>query len=567
MNYLFRLQSTLSCWFFALLFIGLTGSSFALSKSGSVSRTVDFEGEKTSVSIAATTPTNASAKAFACPFIVTPTTLPNAQANAPYSQTLTASGGQAPYSYSIIGGSLPANLSLSAGGVISGVPLTSGISSVTVQITDALNCSDVAARTITVGTGPVCSLVATATPGACQGPANTYSLTGTISANNGPGTQSLTVSVGDSYTLVTLTGNDPVPYTLAGLPAMGGSQIVSIISSVGACGSTSQAFTAPAPCAAILNLDKQVSLSKAQVGDVLVYTIRLGNSSSIAASNIVVDDVLGVGAKYIPNSATVTAGSFTPGMQGGTWAITSVPGNTTLTLTFSASITNDGVIYNTATIPGKVAKVCTSVPILVCKGAPIAMQIDAPTGYTRYHWYLTTVDGTTLVSDVMSNSSNTATANSYTATRPGEYQVVVDEGISGSCPDLSCCPVIIEDTRVPLFTATTKAPSCTGNTPQATGEITLAGLGANPTSYTFRISPGSSFNANTAPAAQSVPTSGPVATSLAAGTYTVRVTDSMGCFRDAAVTLIANCGCKPGICMPVLIAKTKSIAKRGSIGR
>jgi uncharacterized repeat protein (TIGR01451 family) len=562
MNYAYRPLSILNHWFILFLFVGLTGSSFARPITGTVSTNKVANGlaNPFSLIIAEDAP---GAACFVCSTItVIPASLPNAQATVFYSQTLTANGGQSPYSYSIIGGSLPANLSLSAGGVISGVPLTSGISSVTVRVTDALNCSDVAARTITVGTGPVCSLVATAIPGACQGPANTYALTGTISANNGPGTQSLTVSVGNSYTLVTLTGNGPVSYTLAGLPALGGSQTVSIISSVGACGSTGQVFTAPASCAAILSLDKQVSLSKAQVGDVLIYTIMLGNSSPVAASNTVVDDVLGVGANYIPNSATVTAGSFTPGLQGGTWAVASVPGNTTLTLTFSASITSDGVIYNTATIAGKEAKVCTSVPILVCKGAPIAMQIDAPTGYTRYQWYLTNPTGTTLVSDVISTSANAATANSYTATRPGEYQVVVDDGVPGSCPDLSCCPVIIEETQVPLFTAITKAPTCTSNTPQATGEITLAGLGANPTTYFFQLSTGTTFNANTATVAKAVPANGPASLSLAPGTYTVRVINSIGCSRDLTLTLSANCGCKPGICVPVMITKSKSIVKR-----
>ncbi len=331
---------------------------------------------------------------------------------------------------------------------------------------------------------------------------------------------------------------------------------------LGQAGENNFSFDAAYASIPMLDLDKQVNLSKAQVGDVLIYTVILANNSSVPATNVVVQDALSGGVQYVPNSATLTAGSFTPGIQGGTWAIATMPGNTTVTLTFSASIISDGLVYNTATIPGDEAKVCTSIPIQVCKGTPIAIQLDAPTGFTRYQWYLTTVNGTTLVSDVTSNTANAAPANSYTATRPGEYQVIVDEGVSGACRDLSCCPVIIEETEIPLFRAVPKVPTCVNNITQSNGEITLMGLGATPTSYTYRISTGATFNTNTASAPQGVPANGPISTTLASGQYTVRVTDVRGCFRDATVTLIANCSCKPGICVPLLITKSKAVARR-----
>ena len=63
--------------------------------------------------------------------------LPNAIVNVPYSQTLTATGGVTPYTYSITAGALPAGLSLSAStGEISGTPTTVGASSFTVTVTD-----------------------------------------------------------------------------------------------------------------------------------------------------------------------------------------------------------------------------------------------------------------------------------------------------------------------------------------------------------------------------------------------------------------------------------------------
>ncbi|MDZ4405378.1 GEVED domain-containing protein [Prosthecobacter sp.] len=78
-----------------------------------------------------------------CPTIsLTPTTVPDAYMGSAYSQTLTASGGTAPYTYTVTSGTLPTGLSLSTGGVLSGTPTTSngaGVS-VTIRATDTYGC-------------------------------------------------------------------------------------------------------------------------------------------------------------------------------------------------------------------------------------------------------------------------------------------------------------------------------------------------------------------------------------------------------------------------------------------
>lgn len=56
----------------------------------------------------------------AAPLTITTTSLPNAVGGAPYYYQLTATGGTAPYSWKILGGSFEANLSLSPSGLISG---------------------------------------------------------------------------------------------------------------------------------------------------------------------------------------------------------------------------------------------------------------------------------------------------------------------------------------------------------------------------------------------------------------------------------------------------------------
>jgi hypothetical protein len=77
-----------------------------------------------------------------CPTIsLAPLTLPNAMLGAPYSQTIVASGGQTPYTYSVSAGALPTGLSLNAlTGVISGSSTATGSFSFTITATDANNC-------------------------------------------------------------------------------------------------------------------------------------------------------------------------------------------------------------------------------------------------------------------------------------------------------------------------------------------------------------------------------------------------------------------------------------------
>ncbi len=79
-----------------------------------------------------------------CPSItLNPATLPDGSTGVPYSQTITPSGGQAPYSFSVTFGGLPAGLTLSpATGVISGTPTaTMGNASFIVRVIDANGCT------------------------------------------------------------------------------------------------------------------------------------------------------------------------------------------------------------------------------------------------------------------------------------------------------------------------------------------------------------------------------------------------------------------------------------------
>jgi hypothetical protein len=87
-------------------------------------------------------------------FTFAPSSLPNGTQGGAYSQTLTASGGVGPYTWTIVSGTLPSGLSLSSSGsntaLISGTAYFAGTSTFTVSAKDANNCTQNSVYTITV---------------------------------------------------------------------------------------------------------------------------------------------------------------------------------------------------------------------------------------------------------------------------------------------------------------------------------------------------------------------------------------------------------------------------------
>lgn len=89
-----------------------------------------------------------------------PSSLPNGTVGTSYNQTITASGGTAPYNFNTSAGALPAGLMLSAGGVLSGSPTAGGTFNFTVQATDANGCTGTRVYAVTINTLPTISAVA-----------------------------------------------------------------------------------------------------------------------------------------------------------------------------------------------------------------------------------------------------------------------------------------------------------------------------------------------------------------------------------------------------------------------
>ena len=109
------------------------------------------------------------------PITVTPTTLASGTFGTAYSQTLTATGGASPYTFTtgITSGALPTGLSLSSAGVISGTPTAAGTFNFTVSGTDSsttthANFTSTTLTLVVVPVVPGAPTIGTASPGNMQ---------------------------------------------------------------------------------------------------------------------------------------------------------------------------------------------------------------------------------------------------------------------------------------------------------------------------------------------------------------------------------------------------------------
>jgi hypothetical protein len=88
--------------------------------------------------------------------------LPNAAVGLSYLQALVAAGGTPPYTWALVSGSLPAGLTLSTSGVVSGTPTAAASPAFTVRVTDS--ASNTATANVTIAISPVSLASVTCAP-------------------------------------------------------------------------------------------------------------------------------------------------------------------------------------------------------------------------------------------------------------------------------------------------------------------------------------------------------------------------------------------------------------------
>jgi hypothetical protein len=108
-----------------------------------------------------------------------------------YSQTIMAGGGISPYTFSVFSGSLPAGLSLSTGGALSGTPTVFGSFTFTVRATDANGCTGDLAYTLALN----CPTI-TVNPGTLPAGTTGAAYSQTLTQTGGAGAVTFSLSAG-----------------------------------------------------------------------------------------------------------------------------------------------------------------------------------------------------------------------------------------------------------------------------------------------------------------------------------------------------------------------------------
>jgi uncharacterized protein (TIGR03437 family) len=128
-----------------------------MTQSGSINGTPTQNGQFTFTVVATDTAGRTASQILILqiggpgPVQILTSSLPGGSVGAQYAQTLAASGGQSPYSWSIVTGALPAGLNLnSASGTIAGTPAQGGSFAFAVQVSDAIGNSTIKSFSIAI---------------------------------------------------------------------------------------------------------------------------------------------------------------------------------------------------------------------------------------------------------------------------------------------------------------------------------------------------------------------------------------------------------------------------------
>jgi hypothetical protein len=435
-----------------------------------------------------------------------------------YSHTLSAVAGTAPYTWAPVG-PLPAGLTLSAAGVLSGTPTTAGTPSLTVKVTDGANATVSRALELRVLTPP--SVATASLPEASQGVA--YSAT--LSGADGLGPYQWRLSAGALPTGLTLSSEG----VLSGTPT----------------GTGTASFTVELTDANAVKATRALSLT---VTTFNVTTASLGDGY--------------MGQAY--SAALTASGGVTPL----TWQLTGLP----VGLTYSAStgaVSGQPSALGTATVNVRVTdaqnRVATRDLSLAVYALPQVTTTTLPEGsvnvaYTQalaasqgkapYTWSVT---AGTLPPGLAVSATPAPWAVSGTPTESGTRTFTVqvaDANGKTASRDLSLTVVSA------LAITTASLPAAYNNV--AYDQTLNATGGKSP--YTFDRSAGN------LPGGLSLsPTgrlSGTVATNATTATFTARVTDANGAQATRAFTITVTTG--PQVTTALLTPATEGVAYRRS---
>jgi uncharacterized delta-60 repeat protein len=223
-----------------------------------------------------------------------PSTLANWTLNQPgYSQTLTASGGTAPFTFSATG-TLPTGLTLTGTGILSGTPTAAGSFNFVVTVTDST--SAMASQSYTVTINPS---LAVSTTSLADWTVNLAGYSQTIAASGGTGAKTFAKTSGTLPTGLTLSSAG----VLSGTPTAAGSFTFTITVTDATAASTGQSFS--------VTIHPPVAISTTTLAN---WTANLaGYSQTITATGGTGASVFATTAGTLPSGLTLSSAGVLAG--------------------------------------------------------------------------------------------------------------------------------------------------------------------------------------------------------------------------------------------------------------
>ncbi|MDW8412837.1 MAG: putative Ig domain-containing protein [Acidobacteriota bacterium] len=436
-----------------------------------------------------------------CPTItLSPTTLPNGTVGTPYSQSVSASGGNAPYTFSS-SGTLPPGITFNTStGAISGIPTAAGSYTFTITATDVFGCTGSQNYTVTINC-PTITLSPTTLPNGTVG--TPYSQSVSASGGNAPYTFSSSGTLPPGITFNTSTG------AISGIPTAAGSYTFTITATdvFGCTGSQNYTVTINCPT---------ITLSPTTLPN---GTVGTPYSQSVSAS--------GGNAPYTFSSS----GTLPPGItfNTSTGAISGIPtaaGSYTFTITATDVFGCTGSQNYTVTINCPTITLSPTTLPNGTVGTPYSQSVSASGGNAPY----TFSSSGTLPPGITFNTSTGAISGIPTAA--GSYTFTITATDVFGCTGSQNYTVTINCPTITL--SPTTLPNGTVGTPYSQSVSASGGNAPYTFSSSGTLPPGITFNTSTG-AISGIPT--------AAGSYTftITATDVFGCTGSQNYTVTINC--------------------------
>jgi hypothetical protein len=423
-------------------------------------------------------------------------------AGSPFSQTFTQSGAIGTATFSLAGGSLPAGLSLSASGVLSGTPTQTGSFPITVAVTDANGCSGVGATyTLTIA----CQTITVTNPAVNIGIAG-QAFSQSFTQSGGIGTTTFTLASGTLPSGLSLASNG----TLSGIPLQTGTFPITVtVTDANGCTGTSATYNLTINCQTIT----------------VTHPANMSGTVGVAFSEQYTQSG-GIGAVVFSTVSTLPTG-----------------------MTLAA----DGTLSGTPTQSGSFPITVTATDSNGCTGSDtFTLTIGCQTITVTNPAVSTGTAGTPFSQTFTQSGANgTATFSLASGTLPAGLSLSASGVLSGTPTQTGSFPITVK---------VTDSNGCTGTGPTytlviacqtitVTNPATTTGTVGTPFSQAFTQSGGfgavTFSTASTLPAGMSLSASGVLSgTPTQPGTFpiTVTVTDSNGCTGTGPTyTLVIVC--------------------------